>query len=138
LDFLRDRLGSLRGKRIALLGLSFKSNTDDMREAPSTRIVEKLLNEWAQVVGHDPVAIKKARAVFGDRIRFAESAIECLGDVDVCVLVTEWRQYDDLPPEIFATKMRRPLIIDGRRIYVPKRFLGKVEHQAIGRGPPLD
>lgn len=137
LDFLRDRLGNLRGKRIALLGLSFKSNTDDMREAPSTRIVEKLLNEGAEVVAHDPVAIKKARAVFGDRIRFAASAIECLRDVDGCVVVTEWRQYEDLSPEVFATKMRRPLIIDGRRIYVPKRFLGKVEYQAIGRGSPL-
>jgi UDPglucose 6-dehydrogenase len=108
---LQKHLGSLRGKRVALLGLAFKPNTDDLREAPSSVLTARLLAEGAEVVAWDPIA--DASKVL-DGIDFAESAAEALAGADAAVIVTEWPELKDLPwPELRGT-MRTPLVIDGR------------------------
>jgi UDPglucose 6-dehydrogenase len=108
---LQKHLGSLRGKRVAVLGLAFKAHTDDLREAPSTVLTSRLLAEGADVVAWDPVA--DASAVLHG-IEFAESAVEAVKGADAAVIVTEWPELRDLPwSELHAT-MRTPLVIDGR------------------------
>src|SRR5436305_6762130 len=110
---LKRHIGPLRGKTVALLGLAFKANTDDMREAPSIVLASRLLAEGAEVRAWDPVA--DARELLHG-VTFAESPLEAVTGADGAVIVTEWRQLETLAsPEIRAA-MRRPLIIDGRNL----------------------
>jgi len=135
LELARELLGSLNGKRIAILGLSFKPETDDMREAVSIVIVTGLIKEGASVVAYDPVAMPNAKTIFGDRIEYAPSSVQCLRDAECCIVMTEWDEFRKLTPEDFINNMRRPAIIDGRRVYNPKSFLeGRLEYVAIGLG----
>jgi UDPglucose 6-dehydrogenase len=115
-DLARRSLGELRGKRIAILGLSFKPNTDDMREAPSVRIIKKLLAEGASVVAYDPVAENNARKILKNSIEYASSAAECLAGADCCVVVTEWDEFKKVNPGVLK-KMRGRSIVDSRRIW---------------------
>jgi len=127
-------LGDLKGKRTAILGLSFKPNTDDMREARSIQIINQLLNEGANIVAYDPVAMPNARTVFENKIEYASSAIECLKEADGCILATEWDEFKKLKPEDFVKSMRQPVLIDGRRIFDPDKFRQKLKFAAIGLG----
>ena len=122
------------GKRIAILGLAFKPNTDDMREARSIPTITLLLNEGANIIAYDPVAIPNAKSIFRDKIEYAHSAIECLKDTDCCILITEWEEFKKLRPKDFIQHMKTPVLIDGRRIYDPKQFSGKLKFKAIGLG----
>ncbi|MCX6776221.1 MAG: UDP-glucose/GDP-mannose dehydrogenase family protein [Candidatus Micrarchaeota archaeon] len=115
-DLVRRSLGSLAGRRIAVLGLSFKPDTDDMREAPSVRIIRKLLGEGASVVAYDPVAVGNAKKILKDAIQYADSSSECLKDADCCVVVTEWDEFKKIKPEMLK-KMKGRSIIDSRRIW---------------------
>jgi UDPglucose 6-dehydrogenase len=108
---LQKHLGSLRGKRVALLGLAFKPNTDDLREAPSSVLTSRLLAEGAEVVGWDPVA--DAHAILRG-IEFADSAVEAIRGADAAVIVTEWPELRDLPWTELSATMRNPVVIDGR------------------------
>jgi UDPglucose 6-dehydrogenase len=134
IELCRKLLGELKGRRIAVLGLAFKPNTDDMREAPSIAIIRQLLEEGAEVVAYDPAAMPNAKAIFKDSIKYANSAIECLRDADCCILVTEWDEFKKLKPEDFIQNMRRPILLDGRRIFDPKEFSQKIKFMAIGLG----
>jgi UDPglucose 6-dehydrogenase len=128
-------LGELKGKKVALLGLAFKPDTDDMREAVSVSVVRKLLALEAKVVAYDPAAMGNARTVFQDRISYANSAVECLDKADCCIIITEWREFKELPPEVFVKNMREPILIDGRRIYDPTVFMKSgIKFHAIGLG----
>ncbi len=129
----KRELGDLRGKTVAILGLSFKPDTDDMREARSILIINQLLHEGANVTAYDPVAISNAKSIFGDKIKYASSAIECLKNADSCIVVTEWQEFKKLKPEDFTQNMRKPILFDGRRIYDPEKFK-KIKFIAIGRG----
>ncbi|NYZ78897.1 UDP-glucose/GDP-mannose dehydrogenase family protein [Candidatus Micrarchaeota archaeon] len=120
-DLARRSLGGLRGKRIAILGLSFKPNTDDMREAPSVRIIKKLLGEGAAVVAYDPVAENNAKKILKDAIEYAESAADCLAGADCCIVVTEWDEFKKIKPEMLK-KMRGRSIVDTRRIWNPEKL----------------
>jgi UDPglucose 6-dehydrogenase len=133
-ELCRKLLGELKGRRIAVLGLAFKPNTDDMREAPSIAIIHQLLEERAEVVAYDPAAIPNAKAILKDGIKYANFAIECLKDADCCILVTEWEEFKKLKPEDFIQNMRRPILLDGRRIFDPKEFSQKIKFMAIGLG----
>ncbi|MEM3556251.1 MAG: UDP-glucose/GDP-mannose dehydrogenase family protein [Candidatus Micrarchaeia archaeon] len=115
-DLARRGLGDLRDKRIAILGLSFKPNTDDMREAPSIKIINKLLEEGAKVVAYDPVAKENARKIFKDKIEYAGSAEECLKGADCCIVVTEWDEFKKIKPEVLK-KMKGRLLVDARRVW---------------------
>ena len=124
----------MSGKKAAILGLSFKPNTDDLREARSILIIKQLLNEGASVTVYDPVAIPNTKSIFNNKISYARSPIECLKDADCCVIVTEWEEFKKLRPEDFKQNMKYPFLIDGRRIYDPKQFAKELKFAAIGLG----
>ena len=116
---LQKHLGSLVGKRIALLGLAFKPDTDDMREASSLVLSARLQGEGAEVVAFDPVAAKGAEGLLGS-VTMADSALGALDGADAVVLVTEWAEFSDLDWTEAASQMARPLLIDGRNFLDPE------------------
>jgi UDPglucose 6-dehydrogenase len=133
-QFCREQLGNLKGKNIAILGLAFKPDTDDMREARARPIINQLVKEGAAVVAYDPVAIPIAKAIFKSKIQYAASTVGCLKNADCCILVTEWDESKKLKPEDFTKNMKHPILIDGRRIYDPEEFKKKMKFKAIGLG----
>jgi len=133
-DFCRQQLGSLEGKKVTILGLAFKPDTDDMREARVIPIINQLLKEGAQVFAYDPVAIPAAKSIFNTKIQYASSALECIKDADACIIVTEWDEFKKLTPDDFIANMKQPILIDGRRIYNPETYKTKLKYTAIGLG----
>ena len=109
--------GNLSGKKVAMWGLAFKPETDDMREAPSLVLIDLLLKAGCRVTAYDPVAIPEAKRRIGDRIHYAKDIYEAVNDADVLMIVTEWKEFR-LPswPKI-KQQMKTPLILDGRNIY---------------------
>jgi len=130
---LQKHLGSLVGKRIALLGLAFKPNTDDMREASSLVLSARLQSDGAFITAYDPVAEKEARKLI-QGVEFATSALECVRDADAVVLVTEWKEFKDLDWREVAGAMSGRLIVDGRNALDPEviREAG-LDYEGIGR-----
>ncbi|GAB7026122.1 UDP-glucose dehydrogenase family protein [Geotalea toluenoxydans] len=125
---------SLKGRTIAIWGLSFKPRTDDMREAPSVVIIGRLLELGAKVCAHDPEAIKEARKIFGDRITYSNNQYEILKGADALAIVTEWNEYRTPDFERIRTLLKRPLIFDGRNLYEPSRIKeAGFEYLPIGR-----
>ena len=114
---LHQSLGSLRGKRIALWGLAFKPETDDMREAPSLVVIRHLLEHGAQVTVFDPVAMDECRRRIADRVEYARDMYDAAVDADAVVLLTEWKQFRVPSWKVLAKTMRGNLIVDGRNIY---------------------
>jgi UDPglucose 6-dehydrogenase len=130
-----ERFGEdLRGLRIAIWGLSFKPETDDMREAPSLTIIERLLAAGADVVAYDPEAVHEARRVLGTRIPFATRPMEAAKDADALLVVTEWNEFRSPDFDQLKGLMRRPIVFDGRNVWNPGdvRALG-FEYRCIGR-----
>jgi UDPglucose 6-dehydrogenase len=130
---LKSRLGSLAGRRVALLGLAFKPDTDDMREASSLVLAARLRGEGAEVTAYDPVATEAARGLL-EGVEFSGSALEALDGADAAVLVTEWPEFAALDWAAAAERMARPLLIDGRNFLDPSlpRSAG-FEYEGIGR-----
>jgi UDPglucose 6-dehydrogenase len=124
----------LSGRTIALWGLAFKPNTDDMREAPSLVLIEDLLKRGAKVVAHDPVAMHEARKVLGDSIVLADTPMATLSGADALAIVTEWKTFRS--PDFAAIKagLKAPVVFDGRNLYEPDAMkeLG-FEYYPIGR-----
>jgi UDPglucose 6-dehydrogenase len=114
--------GNLSGKRIGVWGLSFKPKTDDLREAPSLFIVNRLISHGAEVVVHDPVAMGRAREYFGDKVRYAESNYDACVDAHALVIHTEWNEYRQPDFDTLKKIMRIPVIFDGRNLYDPKKL----------------
>jgi len=108
---------ALKGKHIGLWGLSFKPHTDDMREAPSLRIIEELTKEGVLIRAYDPVAMEEAKKILGDRIEFCDDKYETLVDTDGLIVVTEWPEFRMLNYPILKKLMREKVIFDGRNIY---------------------
>ena len=111
--------GSVSGKRIALLGLAFKPETDDMREAPSLPLIKGLLDSGAEVVGFDPVAMDVAKAVLPSGMVFAADVATALTGADALVLVTEWNEFRSLAPQRLTQLMRGKVIVDLRNVFDP-------------------
>ena len=109
----------LKGKTIAIWGLSFKPNTDDMREAPSLVIIESLLKEGAKVKAYDPVAMKEAKHDLGDRIEYGQDPYDVLIEADALVLVTEWTEFRMPNFKVLEKLMTEKTVFDGRNIYDP-------------------
>lgn len=128
--------GNLQGKKIALWGLSFKPNTDDMREAPSLVIIENLLKDGATVSAYDPVAMHEAKRILGDSIQYAATPYEATKNADALILITEWSEFRIINFEELEKNMNQKLIFDGRNIYDPEemRERGYV-YYSIGRKP---
>jgi UDPglucose 6-dehydrogenase len=132
---LRDALGDdLHGMRIAVWGLAFKPQTDDMRDAPSLTLIDDLLEAGATVCAHDPAAIGEARHKLGDRITYAETNYDALQGADALVVVTDWNEYRHPDFARVKSALRRPVLIDGRNLYDPVKMadLGFTYH-SIGR-----
>ena len=128
---LQERLGSLRGKKIALLGLAFKPNTDDMREAPSLVLASRLQTEGADVYAWDPL-VRSHSAL--DEVVIEESLLDAVRDADAAVIVTEWAELEGLASQEVREAMRTPLIVDGRNLLDPEavRAAG-FDYEGIGR-----
>jgi UDPglucose 6-dehydrogenase len=130
---LEKHLGSLIGKRVALLGLAFKPDTDDMREASSLVLAARLQGEGAEVVAYDPVAADRAAGMLGS-VEMAESATEALEGADAAVLVTEWKEFAELDWAAAAERMNRALVVDGRNFLDPEKLIeAGFEYEGIGR-----
>lgn len=131
---LRGMLGSLRDTTIGLLGLAFKPNTDDIREAASVDIIHLLTNEGAHLRAYDPVAMEAARRVL-DGVALCSDPYEAARNADALILVTEWNEFKQLDLPRLASLMRRRVFIDGRNVYDPKMMqrLG-FEYSGVGRG----
>jgi UDPglucose 6-dehydrogenase len=130
---LEKHLGSLLGKRVALLGLAFKPDTDDMREASSLVLAARLQGEGAEVVAYDPVAHERAAGLLGS-VEMAGSAQEALAGADAAVLVTEWGEFAELDWADAAARMARPLLVDGRNFLDPRKLIDAgFEYEGIGR-----
>jgi UDPglucose 6-dehydrogenase len=130
---LQKHLGSLIGKRVALLGLAFKPHTDDMREASSLVLAARLQGEGAEVSAYDPVAGDVARELF-DAVDFRDSALEALDGADAAILVTEWPEFAELDWSAAAERMARPLLVDGRNFLDPAVLKGAgFDYEGIGR-----
>lgn len=133
-ELAKRLLGGLQGKRVAVLGLAFKPNTDDMREAVSIKVISKLLEEGASVVTYDPAAMSNAKRILDERVEYTSSAINCIKDADCCIVTTEWEKFKKLKPGDFIENMREPILIDGRRIYNPAEFREKLHYLGVGLG----
>jgi UDPglucose 6-dehydrogenase len=115
---LRTALGGdLRGKKIAVWGLSFKPRTDDCRESPALALIDSLLSDGAIVAAHDPEAMEIVRADYGKKITLVDDAYDALKDADALVLVTEWREYQSPDFERVKALLKQPVLIDGRNIW---------------------
>ncbi len=115
----RDMLTDLRGKKVSVLGLAFKANTDDMREAPSVDIIELLRREGAKVSAYDPAARENAKEVLSG-IKFCETLEDCIKDSDLLMVVTDWDEFKEMNLEKVHKLMKTPNIVDGRNIYDPQ------------------
>ena len=114
--------GNLKGKRFALWGLAFKPKTDDMREAPSLVIIEKLLNAGAHVIAYDPVAMEEGKRILGNKIEFAENQYDACTDADALILVTEWNEFKLPNFSLLQKLLKNKVIFDGRNIYDPEEL----------------
>ncbi len=129
------RLGQdLRGRRLAVWGLAFKPQTDDLREAPAITIIEGLLNAGAQIAAHDPRALEAARRMFGDRIAYYPDPYAALHGADALLIMTEWMEFRSPDFPRMRASMKQPLIFDGRNLYAlatMRRY--NFEYHSVGR-----
>jgi UDPglucose 6-dehydrogenase len=132
-DKVKEALGSLRGKTIAILGLSFKPNTDDMREAPSLKIIHSLQKEGAKIKAYDPKAMEAAQKVF-KQVEYGKDAYEIAKGSDALLIITEWNQFRNLDLKRLQKLMKSPVFLDFRNIYEPAKMreMG-FKYFAVGR-----
>jgi UDPglucose 6-dehydrogenase len=134
---LQEKLLILKGRTIGLLGLAFKPDTDDLRDAPSLQIAERLLQLGARVKAYDPIAMTACRELYpGLKIRYCQSAKELALDADALVVVTEWNEFRNLPLADLAELMASPVLVDGRNMFSPEAAMAAgFDYSGIGRSP---
>ena len=131
---MKKQLGSLKGKTIAVWGLSFKPRTDDMRAAPSIPLIEALLKAGAKVRAYDPEAIGVAKGIFGTRITYASNNYDALKNADALAIVTEWNEFRRPDFARMRTLMRAPVVFDGRNLFTPAQMKQNgFRYYSIGR-----
>lgn len=129
---------SLAGKKLGVWGLSFKPHTDDMREAPSLRIIKELLDSGVEIKAYDPVAMEEGKRILGDNITFCEDKYEAMIDSDGLVVVTEWPEFRVLNYNVLNKLMREKVIFDGRNIYDSEELQERgFTYYSIGRQPVI-
>jgi UDPglucose 6-dehydrogenase len=121
---MRHYDGDVAGKTFAIWGLSFKPRTDDMREAPAITVIEKLLEAGAKVQATDPVAMKVAKGIFGDRIEYHQKNYDALTDADGLLLLTEWNEFRYPDFELMKERLKTPVVFDGRNIWSRAKLEG--------------
>jgi UDPglucose 6-dehydrogenase len=132
---VKKALWTVRGKRIATLGLAFKDGTDDIRDSPAIDIIERLVALGAKVTAYDPAAMDRARAHFADgKIAFADDPYEAAKDADAILLLTEWQEFAALDLGRLRQQVRLPIIVDGRNLYRPETVLeAGFDYHSVGR-----
>lgn len=132
-DTISDK--PFHGKKVALWGLAFKPQTDDMREAPSLEIVRHLLEHGAEVSVYDPVAANTAKMIFGEDVNYAENAYECLNGADCLMVITEWNEFRNPNYDKMIELMKSPVVFDGRNLYdIDKMGQKGFTYFCVGRG----
>ncbi|MBI6060421.1 UDP-glucose dehydrogenase family protein [Clostridium perfringens] len=130
----KKRFGDLKGKKVAVLGLTFKPGTDDLREAPSIVNVRRLLDEGAEIVAYDPVGIENFKKLYPTEIQYVNNPGEALKDADMAFLFTEWKEIKGIELSVYETLMKTPVIFDGRNCYDVKGVeKSNVEYHSVGR-----
>ncbi|MFB3166854.1 UDP-glucose/GDP-mannose dehydrogenase family protein [Neobacillus sp. 179-C4.2 HS] len=130
----KERFGSLKGKKCAMLGLSFKPNTDDVRESACIYISKRLIDEGAEVSAYDPIAIENAKKILDSKVKYGANMEETLQDTDFVFILTDWKEFIDFPLDKFSDLMKFPIIFDGRNCYNledVKQY--PIEYHSIGR-----
>lgn len=130
----RNYYESLEGKKIAVLGLTFKPETDDLREAPSLVNIPILLDDGAQIFAWDPVGVSNYKKIYPDQITYCATIEETLQDADLCLIFTEWANVKALSPETFRSLMKTPIVLDGRNCFPLDWFQDSgVTYDSVGR-----
>jgi UDPglucose 6-dehydrogenase len=119
---IKKHFGTVKGKTVAVWGLSFKPKTDDMREAPAIPLIESLVSGGASVQAHDPEAMKVARGIFGSKISYAANNYDALKGADCLAIVTEWNEFRRPDFERMRSLMRSPVVFDGRNLFTPDQM----------------
>ena len=133
-DKLREVLGSLRDQTIGVLGLAYKPNTDDIREAPAISVIQSLLEKGAHVRAYDPAAVPNAKRLLNSSVEYCEDAYATARGADALLLVTEWDEFRRLDFDRIKPAMRRPVLVDGRNIYDPKAMRDRgFIYRGVGR-----
>ena len=132
-ELVKQIIGGVRGKNIAILGLTYKPDTDVVEESAAIRIACALLQEGARLSVYDPTGMENAQKVLGEEnIHYANSVAECLKDSEFCLLATPWDEFKSLKPDDFTADMKKPVLLDCWRIYDRSEFSQKMEYLAIG------
>jgi UDPglucose 6-dehydrogenase len=134
IEIARRHLGRLKGRRVAVLGLTFKPDTDDIRNSPSLTVVRLLLQQGCKVAVLDPQGLEGARKILGRRVAYCHDEFDCVKDADCCFVCTSWDQFKSLDLRKVGNMMRTPLIVDGRRIFDPGTLPRNIAYEAIGYG----
>ncbi|MCD8190925.1 MAG: UDP-glucose/GDP-mannose dehydrogenase family protein [Clostridiales bacterium] len=130
----RSYCDSLEGKKVAVLGLTFKPETDDLREAPSLVNIPILLDDGAEIYAWDPVGVANYKKLYPDELTYCDTIEEALRDADLCLIFTEWADVKALPAETFRKLMKTPIVLDGRNCFALERFEGSgVTYDSVGR-----
>jgi UDPglucose 6-dehydrogenase len=122
---VRAALWTLRGKRLAALGLSFKGDTDDIRESPAIEVIRKLIDAGALVTAYDPAAMEHARTAMppSEKLRYAENIYDAAQDADAVLILTDWQEFAEIDLVRLNQAVRFPIVIDGRNLYKPQQML---------------
>ena len=129
-----ERLITFNGLKVAVLGLTFKAGTDDLREAPSLDNIELLLKQGANIYAYDPVGVENYKKKYPTQIYYVETPEQALKEANVCFIFTEWQQIKQISPKTYKKLMRTPLVYDGRNIYDVKEMKQEgIEYYSIGR-----
>ncbi|MFX1521227.1 MAG: UDP-glucose dehydrogenase family protein [Promethearchaeota archaeon] len=134
ISLTKEEIGDdLSGKQFAILGLAFKPDTDDIREAPAIIVIDELLKNNAKIKAYDPEAMNNMKQIFGEKVQFTDSKEAALRDADVCIIVTNWKEFTEMQPNDFKTLMKTPIVIDGRKTVDEDTFLNAgVAYRRIG------
>ena len=126
--------GNVRGKRIALLGLAFKANTDDVRDSVAIIIAEELARHGANVIAYDPKGMPHTKEILGDSITYVDSTDSAMQGADLCVLATEWKEFAELTPECIIRLQKEPLLVDLRNLFDPQAMAeAGIAYHSVGR-----
>lgn len=131
ISIIKKTLGNLNGRKMAILGLAFKPDTDDIRESVSLKLIELLLKEGAKITAHDPKAIENTRSVFGNKVEYTDNISEALRGSECSVIMTAWKQYADISEKELEL-MKKRFIVDTRRLLSGKKL--NIEYHATGIG----
>src|SRR6267142_2705313 len=138
LRMARNALWTLRGKKLGVLGLAFKGGTDDIRESPAILLVQALLQEGCTVTAYDPAAMERAREILPASVQFAKDAYEAAAGADALLILTEWEEFSALNLHKLRSRLRYPIVLDGRNLYRPEVMADHgFSYYSVGRTPVL-